>query len=276
MENEVDYEYEEAIEYEEEVNQEVQDEFDFEVGFDESVADEALAAQALAEEEAEIAATAEAYPSLSEDQVRELFEHNNQRIYGKFGEVQREVQQLRALAQQQNVQSQASPMEFNADMFSNMREEFGEDFAQALARDLSRIPLQSQGGGNSQAQIDLIVSQKMEQLKNDFEIRDVARQHPDWQSVANSDDFQNWKTQLPVDIQDKLNNSWDSNFVTASISAYKNDRDLHQRALQQEEAATLQKANQKQRILENAVMPSSSGGSSDNYDDDFEAGFNGD
>ena len=255
-------------ELENEIIDDEQEDLQFSEGFDDSIGEPSI------EDIAEVVAQ---HPSLSEDQVRELFEHNNQRIYGKFGEVQREVKRLEALAQQsmQYREQPSAPREFTADSFSNMREEFGDDFAQALARDLSKLPLQSQQGINQQ-QIDLIVSQKMDQLKNDFEIKDVARQHPDWKDVANSDDFQGWKSQLPAEVQDRLNNSWDASFVSASITAYKRDKDLHQQSLKAEASARQKETNKKQRLLENAVMPRSSGGSSDDYDDDFEAGFNGD
>ena len=85
-------------------------------------------------------------PSFSEGQIRELFEQNNQRLFGKIGEINREVMRLDALAQSSAQSREFQPLQVTADMFSNMREEFGEDFADALARDLSQIPLHQQGG----------------------------------------------------------------------------------------------------------------------------------
>jgi hypothetical protein len=147
-------------------------------------------------------------------------------------------------------------------MFSNMREEFGEDFANALARDLSQIPLQQQGGID-QSQIDIILEQRVAQIENNFEMKLVAREHPDWESIAQSQDFTGWKNQLPADIQDRLDTTWDSGFISAAISAYKRDKALYQE----------QKSKKNQR-LESAVMPKSTGGFDENYEDDFEAGFN--
>jgi hypothetical protein len=201
-------------------------------------------------------------PSFSEEQIRELFEQNNQRLFGKIGEINREVKRLEALAQSSAQPREAQPIQVTAEMFSNMREEFGEDFANALARDLSQIPLQQQGGVD-QSQIDIILEQRVAQIENNFEMKLVAREHPDWESIAQSQDFTGWKNQLPADIQDRLDTTWDSGFISAAISAYKRDKALYQE----------QKSKKNQR-LESAVMPKSTGGFDENYEDDFEAGFN--
>lgn len=201
-------------------------------------------------------------PSFSEEQIRELFEQNNQRLFGKIGEINREVKRLEALAQSSAQPREAKAINVTAEMFSNMREEFGEDFANALARDLSQIPLQQQGGID-QTQIDHILHQKVSQIENNFEMKLVTRDHPDWEAIAQSQDFTGWKNQLPADIQDKLNTTWDSGFISAAISAYKKDKALHQEQM-----------NKKNRRLESAVMPTSTGGFDENYEDDFEAGFN--
>jgi hypothetical protein len=203
-------------------------------------------------------------PSFSEGQIRELFEQNNQRLFGKIGEINREVMRLDALAQSSVQSREFQPLQVTADMFSNMREEFGEDFADALARDLSQIPLHQQGGID-QNQIDYIVQQKVSQMENNFEMKMVTREHPDWDAIAQSQDFNGWKNQLPNDVQERLDTSWDSNFISAAISAYKRDKTLHQ-----------ENQSKKNRRLESAVMPHSTGGFDDNYDDDFEAGFNSD
>jgi hypothetical protein len=201
-------------------------------------------------------------PSFSEEQIRELFEQNNQRLFGKIGEINREVKRLEALAQSSAQPREVQPIQVTAEMFSNMREEFGEDFANALARDLSQIPLQQQGGVD-QSQIDIILEQRVAQIENNFEMKLVAREHPDWESIAQSQDFTGWKNQLPADIQDRLDTTWDSGFISAAISAYKRDKALYQE----------QKSKKNQR-LESAVMPKSTGGFDENYEDDFEAGFN--
>jgi hypothetical protein len=201
-------------------------------------------------------------PSFSEEQIRELFEQNNQRLFGKIGEINREVKRLEALAQSSAQPREAQPIQVTAEMFSNMREEFGEDFANALARDLSQIPLQQQGGVD-QSQIDIILEQRVAQIENNFEMKLVAREHPDWESIAQSQDFTGWKNQLPADIQDRLDTTWDSGFISAAISAYKRDKALYQ-----------EQQSKKNQRLEAAVMPTSTGGFDENYEDDFEAGFN--
>jgi hypothetical protein len=260
----------------------VQDDEDlaFESGFDDSIETplgETSSSESQAEQaqEAQIQEVVEQNPHLTESQVRELFEHNNQRLYGKFGEVQREIKRLEALAQQSFEQrEQAQPLNITAEHFSNMREEFGEDFAAALARDLAGLPLGGSGQGLGQAQIDELVTQRTESLKNDFEMKIVEVQHPDWQDVAASDDFKGWVAQLPVDVQDQLNNTWDSKFVARALSAYKNDRDLHLENIKKAQLEQQAAEKAKQKKLQAAVLPRSTGRTSDEYDDDFEAGFN--
>jgi hypothetical protein len=265
--------------------QEFDDAFDaeFESGFtgddsltlgDNSSSDEVEQPQESQQEEAQIQQAIEENPHLTESQVRELFEHNNQRIFGKFGEVQREVKRLQELAQQSfEQQSNRQPVPVTADMFSNMREEFGEDFANALARDLSNIPL---GGSQSitQAQLDALVEQRTQSLQNDFEMKIVSVQHPDWQSIAESDDFNYWKSQLPETVQHELNTTWDSAFISRAMTAYKSDRDTHQKALQEAQQKQLAEEKAKQKKLQGAVMPQSSSKLSDDFDDEFLSGFN--
>lgn len=252
----------------------------FESGFDDS--SENLGANAssespIAADEQKIQEVIEENPHLTESQVRELFEHNNQRLYGKFGEVQREIKRLEALTQQSFEQREQprEPLNITAEHFANMREEFGEDFANALARDLANLPLGNGASqGLTQEQLDLLVSQRTDKLQSDFETKIVSIQHPDWQDIANSDDFNGWKSQLPAEVQAQLNETWDSAFISRALTAYKSDRDLHQKNLQEQQQKQLAEEKAKQKKLQAAVMPRSSSKLSDDFDDDFEAGFN--
>lgn len=215
--------------------------------------------------EAAIQEVIEQNPSFSEEQIRDLFDQNNQRLFGKIGEIIREVKRLDEFTKSSIQPREAQPIQVTPEMFSTMREEFGEDFAAALAKDLSQIPLSQQANGIDQTQIDYLLEQRIAQIENNFEIKLVAREHPDWESIAQSQDFDGWKSQLPADIQDRLNTTWDSSFISAAISAYKRDKALHQ-----------EQQNKKQDRLEAAVMPTSTKGFDDDYTDDFEEGFNSD
>lgn len=215
--------------------------------------------------EAAIQEVIEQNPSFNEQQIRELFEQNNQRLFGKIGEINREVKRLEELAKSSVQPREVQPIQVTPEMFSTMREEFGEDFAAALAKDLSQIPLSQQSTGVDQTQIDYLLEARMAQLENNFEMKLVAREHPDWEQIAQSQDFDGWKSQLPADIQDKLNTTWDSGFISAAIGAYKRDKAQHQ-----------EQQSKKQERLQAAVMPSSTSGLDDDYTDDFEEGFNSD
>ena len=76
--------------------------------------------------EAVIQEVIEKNPTFSEDQIRDLFEQNNQRLFGKIGEINREVKRLEELARASVQPVEYKPIEVKSEMFSNMREEFGE------------------------------------------------------------------------------------------------------------------------------------------------------
>jgi hypothetical protein len=205
----------------------------------------------------------EANPTLSEEQVRNLFEQNNQRLFGKLGEYNRSLQEVRQIASQAQ-QYVPQNVQVTADNFGRMREEFGDDFAAALAQDLSQIQMQSVQHGFNQAQIDEYISERLNGERQTFETKLVSMTHPDWQQVVGTKEFMEWKGKQPDEIRQMLDTSWDSEFLTTAIGAFK-----HQQAKQQ---SVSQKRTSR---LANAVTPTSGGSiSSDDFEDDFEAGFN--
>lgn len=231
-----------------------------------------LIANEIANQEQEIQKVIDENPYLNESQIRDLFEQNNQRLFGKFGEVQREIKRIEQLAQQQYANNSSVAAELSPEMFSNISQEFGEDIAVAMARDLSQIQLVQQQS-ISEAQLNHLVSQRTEALRDEFETKIVQMQHPDWQQIAVSDDFKGWVSQLPADVQDKLNSSWNSDFISKALTAYKKDVELHQKNLREAEQKRSNAQKAKDNRLQAAVMPRGSRSQSDDFDDDFESAF---
>lgn len=224
----------------------------FEIGFESGDESEATIQEAI-----------EANPSLSEKQVRDLFEQNNQRIFGKFGEVQRNLQEVRQLASAARQEYVPQNVQVTAENFGKVREEFGDEFAAALATDLASIQMQQVQSGVSQQQIDAYVNQRLEAAQNQFESKLVSLVHPDWQEATASNEFQEWKAKQPEQIQELLANSWDSEFIITAIGAFKQQTSRKQTI-----------TNKRTERLAAAVTPTSSGGGGYETDDDFEAGFN--
>jgi len=230
-----------------------EDEASFEIGFDSGEESEESAIQEVIQ----------ANPSLSEEQVRELFEQNNQRIFGKFGEVQRNLQEVRQLASAARQEYVPQNVQVTAENFGKVREEFGEEFAAALAADLASIQMHQVQTGANQAQIDAYINQRLESANQQFETKLVALVHPDWNEIAQSEQFIEWKSKQPEPIQDLLTNSYDSEFIITALGAFKQQTS-------RKEVVTKQRTDR----LAAAVTPQSSGGGSYEADDDFEAGFN--
>lgn len=231
-----------------------------------------LIANEIANQEQEIQKVIDENPYLNESQIRDLFEQNNQRLFGKIGEVQRKIKRIEQLAQQQYANNSSRAAELSPEMFSNISQEFGEDIAVAMARDLSQIQLVQQQS-IPEAQLNHLVSQRTDALRNEFETRITQMRHPDLFQISASDDFKGWVAQLPADVQGKLSSSWNSDFISDALTAYKKDVELHQKNLREEE----QKRNNAQKVkdkrLQSAVMPKSSRSQSDDFDDDFESAF---
>lgn len=240
-----------------------------EVVFDEATEDELFEQgfESLSDdqpsEEEQIQKVIQENPQLTEEQVRSLFEENNQLIYGKFGEFNRSLQEVRQLASQAQ-QFVPQNVQVTAENFSKVREEFGEEFAAAMAHDLAQIQMQQVQSGFNQEQIDQYVSQKLEAAQNQFEMKLVSMAHPDWQDVVAGNEFAEWMQKQPPQIQEMLGNTWDSEFLTTAIGAFKSETSRKQQVTQ--------KRNDR---LAAAVTPSSNGAAAVyDEDDDFSAGFN--
>lgn len=229
----------------------------FEEGFTQS--DEYPSPQ---EQEAQIQQVIQENPTLTEEQVRNLFAENNQRIFGQIGEFNRGLQEVRQLASQAN-QFTPQTIQVTPENFSKVREEFGEEFSAALAHDLAQIQMQQVQQGFTQAQIDEYVSSRIAEAQNQFTTKLVSMTHPDWQETVTSKEFGEWMGKQPPHIQQMMEDSWDSEFITTAIGAFKHETSHKQQVTQK-----------RTNRLAAAVTPSSSGAAVYDEEDDFEAGFN--
>ena len=92
------------------------------------------------------------------------------------------------------------------------------------------------------------VEDTTEKIKQEYELKILARDHKDWDKVVGSQEFAHWKdTVLDPMTSIELDSSWDSDFVSGKITEFKA---WHQDQQKKQEQDKLKKAR-----LDNAVTP---------------------
>lgn len=178
------------------------------------------------------------------DRLKEQMTHESQKMYGKFGEFQKKINQL----QQQSAAGQ--PVKVTKDSLKRTLSDYPE-LAEALADDLGEI-LKSPASGFDQAQVDTLVSEKLSQevarINQANEQKLLAFAHRDYKQVLTSDDFKIWRATLPSDVQQALDSTWDATFVADAITEFKTWK---QKSAVDADAARTRRTKR----LENAVVP---------------------
>jgi hypothetical protein len=170
------------------------------------------------------------------------------------------------------------------DDLKKVREEYGDEFAVALAEDLNAAGL---GGatGPTQAEIDQIVSARMEQRTNElerkFEKRLVLRTHRDadehFSSIGEDGsvvhgpkalEFRAWLATQPKDRQELVASSWDSDVMIAALSDFKASKTPPATP-----APTPAPAAARTSRVARAVAPQGAGAATPPSEDPFEAGY---
>lgn len=190
----------------------------------------------------------EAKPSL-EDELRQLRDQvtnlsalpdHIRRLDGRYGELHRAQQQL------QQTKVQLSP-----DKFKKLSESFPE-LAEALASDLSEAfsPAQPTPAASPQIdpnQFEQVVNQRVSQategLNRQVQVLNLSIQHKDWREVSASQGFQQWAAKQPAEVRNALANSWDVDFISQQLSAYK------------QASKPDPKASAKNKVIQAAVTP---------------------
>jgi hypothetical protein len=200
------------------------------------------------------------------DRLKEQMTHESQKMYGKFGEFQKKINQL----QQQSAAGQ--PVKLTKESLKRTLSDYPE-LAEALADDLGEI-LKSPASGLDQANVDTLVSEKLGQevakINQANEQKLLAFAHRDYKQVLTSDDFKIWRGTLPADVQQALDSTWDAVFVADAITEFKTWK--QKSAADAEEAKT-----RRTKRLENAVVPNGTPGQGATKTPDhagLSAGFN--
>lgn len=186
-------------------------------------------------------------PSIEDElrQLREKVSHleavpdHIRRLDGRYGELHRAQQQM------QQTKVQLSP-----DKFKKLSESFPE-LADALASDLSEAfaPPAAPVPQFDPAQFeDTVNSRVADALHRQEQKFNLTMRHPDWKETTSGDGFRQWASTQPAEIQHALANSWDADFISQQISAFK----------QTIKPVESPKVSAKSKVIQAAVTPAGS------------------
>ena len=162
----------------------------------------------------EVAAKAKSY-----DDLQERLTKTHDKAFGKIGQLEQELKELKAIRAQQ-----FEPAQITKDTFKNVTEYFAdEDFAEKLASDLASV--QFGGYGTSSADIE-IIRQEMASFKQESEVKLLTVLHPDWKEAVNKPEFEIWQQSLSPEGKAELaalqSERWDGLQAAKAITGFKN------------------------------------------------------
>lgn len=151
------------------------------------------------------------------EEVETMTTQELRKVYGKFGEVNRALQELQASMQNSNKPS----LNLSEAKFKRLSEEYPE-LAELLSEDLKEIGVAS----SPQAQIDPnVIEERVATVKEDLarqmQHNLLLLQHRDYPKVVATDEFKVWAQTLPEEDQQELNNSWDAMYLGEKLSNFK-------------------------------------------------------
>lgn len=160
------------------------------------------------------------YVQLTKTERDELFALREQAqkqfgtAFGKIGGIERTLQQLNSGAQ----------VEISQEDIDALKDDF-PPLAAALekVRNLRALP----GGGVDQEQISSLVAERVSTVKQEFELRFLAKDHPDWKQIDADPAFAQWVAAQPDEFKQNLaqaSQSYDSSVVSDAMTKFKQSR----------------------------------------------------
>lgn len=173
----------------------------------------------------------------TEDELKALF--------AKVGEVdrlkEREAKIWGTIGSMKQAQESRGSSKITKESFKRTAAEFPE-MAEMLADDLSQLSIPS--GGFDSSAVERIIEERLEKERKTSEVKLLSVMHPDWQRVVQEPEFQTWKSTLPPEKQDVLDNGWDALSIGEGLSTFKEWK-----------SKTTQTAESKRKRLEQAIAP---------------------
>ncbi len=195
------------------------------------------------------------------DELERQLQGTAGKVFGKFGEVQRalqELQQRRGTSQSDSQEERAA--QITADKLKRLHDEY-PDIAELLAGDLSEVMGSGNQAGQSVTpdQLDEMLNERMQQVQQPnvdslvtqrVEERLLSFRHPDWREVANSEAFHQWQQSLPQAEREKLDATWDSDYIAQKLDEFKKAQQPSQESSSQQRSTS-----SKHDRLRNNVQP---------------------
>lgn len=155
---------------------------------------------------------------------REQQEQTLRKIFGKLGEVNNILTQLRT--------SRPAGFKMPDKGLQRLAAEFPE-MARSLQDDLNEVLSQMSAPASapfSAQEMEEMIKPKLDDTlstaEKRVELRLLRREHPDWKAVTESDPYRFWKERvLPPDQAEELDESWDADLVGKQLTAFKAWRD---------------------------------------------------
>jgi len=163
--------------------------------------------------------------------ANEKLAQSQEKAFGHIGQLKNVIEELKGAGRA------GSPIQVSADQFKNLRAEYGDEMAQALAEDLSGLSIAA-GQQVDTAAIEKAITDKVEAKlqeerdarENDRkakEMRFVRRAHSDFDEIRTSDEFKSWRAALPKEAQDalaKASAEYDSETIIDALNDFKKTR----------------------------------------------------
>lgn len=193
----------------------------------------------------------EMFPGMTKSQVKDILsrvpdlEKQNRRLNGKIGELVGIIKQTQPAAVQPGSDG-APARKLQADALKRLHAEY-PDLADALSEDLGALM------PNDPKQVEDMVSTRLQAALEERDqkqaVKDLKREHKDWETVVVSPDFKLWKNGLSEAQQEEFDSTWDADVVAGYITQFKTHRESLARQGQRKTAR-----------LEGAVVPKGDGG----------------
>jgi hypothetical protein len=184
---------------------------------------------------------------------------------GKYGELNRTIQTL------QQGGGGGGKLTVSKEQLKRVAEHYSDDFADALAQDLSEINAGASAGAQpaqlTDEQLDALLNPRFEQFQHDLEKKYLLRQHGDFYEQLKTPEFKLWFDALKPEEQTEFNASGDSIYLGDRMTAFKTWRGNLSKQQQQQQ--------DRQQRLEEAVQTRGAAAATGvlSADQELEAGF---
>lgn len=170
------------------------------------------------------------------DEVENMTTAELRKVHGKFGEINRALQDL-----QKNAQNNKPSLNLSEAKFKRLAEEY-PDLAELLSEDFKELGVANtqQSDGDFEQSVAAVKEDLSKQMQHNL----LLIQHKDYPTVVASDEFKVWAQTLPPEEQQELNNTWDAMYLGEKLSSFKDWLNKKQSGSQQ-----------RQERLQRAVLP---------------------